>query len=80
MEQVAKYKMTILQTAFSLSVDIYVRETKQRIGKVSRRKKPRRRDVTKKKVQRHTQRKIARKGEKKVEDDEVKKSKNSKEK
>lgn len=55
-EQVTKYKMTILQIAFSLSVNIYVyvRETKQRSGKVSWKKKPRHRDVTKKKVRRHT--------------------------
>lgn len=53
-EQVTKYKMTISQIAFSLSVDIYVRETKQRNGKVSWKKKPRHRDVTKKKVRRHT--------------------------
>lgn len=70
-EQVTKYKMTILQIAFSLSVNIYVRKTKQRSGKVSWKKKPRHRDVTKKKERKFDdiQRTIARQEEEKEEDE-----------
>ena len=75
MEQVAKYKMTILRTAFSLSVDIYVRETKQRIGEVNRRKKPRHKDVTKKEVQRRTKKDSTEGREESGRRREVKKSK-----
>lgn len=69
--------MTILQIAFSLSVDIYVRETKQRNEKVNRKKKPRHRDVMKKKkVRRHTKNDTGRGGERGRR--EVKKSKHGK--
>lgn len=51
--KVTKYKMTVLQIAFFFSVNIYVRETKRKNGKVNRKKKLQHRNVTKKKV-RHT--------------------------
>lgn len=83
-EQATKYKMTILQIAFALSADIHVyicvRETKQRNEKVSREKKPRHGDVTKKKVRRHTKNDSATGKGEGGEKSEEKQARNSKEK